>query len=119
MNTSSPNSSPHGIAERTARFAVVTATTGAARAACSLRTGCPGGHDRLAAVVGEEELLERGLPAEQLVDAGGRQRAEQRLDRTDHLAAHVVALRLDGRDAGDARLFGWCCVVGGVVCLCC
>ena len=53
--------------------------------------------------MGEEELLERGLPADKVAHAGPGQSSEQRLDRTRHPAADPAAVDLDGTHPGKPR----------------
>src|SRR4029450_9662203 len=69
--TIAPNTRPHSTPGPAARLAVVTATARAARPSSytSLRRiGGPLGHD-LGSVVGEEQLLQRGLLTDEMVHA--------------------------------------------------
>jgi len=50
---------------------------------------------RLAAVLGEEQLLQRRLPAEELRHPGRGQPLEQRLHRPAHLTSQPVPVDLD------------------------
>src|SRR5690349_20936458 len=76
-----PNTSPQSNPGRTVRRAVRRAMT--RRGSATARP-----------VVGEEQLLERWLSAEQALHARVRQCGEQRLDRTRHLAAQTVPVHL-------------------------
>ncbi len=58
------------------------------------------------AVVGEKQLLQRRLPAEQPRHPSVRQRGQQRLDRPGHLAAQRAPLGHHAAHAGNPRQVG-------------
>src|ERR1700759_2960262 len=102
--TTAPNTNPQRAAPRAATVATRRAITVLAPTADrsvidasapvvvtivptgSGRGRLPAGLQRRHAVVGQEDLLERRLPGEELRDPGGRQPLQERLDRAVHLA---------------------------------
>src|SRR5581483_11704628 len=110
---SGPNSAAHAVlpsneSASRSRAAVVTATARAAprssyRSLCRIVAGLP---PSVGAVMGEEQLFQRGLPAHEVPDARGGERGEQGFDRAGDLTTKTVALHLDGAQARDIRQVG-------------
>src|SRR5579859_5356093 len=98
------NTRPHTSPETAARRAVRSATTAPDVRMRSLRSSSIGYLRSTAsgAVVGEEHLLQRRFPAQEVADASAGQQTQEGLHRPCHLAAQTVAGDHDGVNSRDA-----------------
>ena len=64
--------------------------------------------------MGEEQLLQRWLSAEQLLDMTTRESAQERFDRSGDVAPHRVVVQLEHGHTGNPREVWRCGVEGGL-----